>query len=135
MTSYDFAGRTALITGAAGGIGSATALAFAQAGANVAVALPCHAQPGDLQLLWRQHSVGVECVVRRCRTATRRDELVLAAFHPSTSTHLLEQFLRTGDGEVLDIVDDFAATVVTLAGESLSVLVGEHGADRLHDRG
>lgn len=38
MTKYDFAGRTALITGAAGGIGSATALAFAQAGANVVVA-------------------------------------------------------------------------------------------------
>lgn len=38
MTSYDYAGRTALITGGAGGIGSATALAFAQAGANVVVA-------------------------------------------------------------------------------------------------
>lgn len=38
MTRYDFAGRTALITGAAGGIGSATALAFAKAGASVMLA-------------------------------------------------------------------------------------------------
>lgn len=38
MTSYDYAGCTALITGGAGGIGSATALAFGRAGANVVVA-------------------------------------------------------------------------------------------------
>ena len=38
MTQYDYAGRTALITGGAGGIGSAAALAFAQAAANVVVA-------------------------------------------------------------------------------------------------
>ncbi|MCP5476411.1 MAG: glucose 1-dehydrogenase [Rhodanobacteraceae bacterium] len=38
MTRYDYAGRTALITGAAGGIGSATALAFAAAGAKVVLA-------------------------------------------------------------------------------------------------
>ncbi|MGE4069898.1 MAG: glucose 1-dehydrogenase [Lysobacterales bacterium] len=38
MTRYDYAGRTALITGAAGGIGSATALAFAAAGARVVLA-------------------------------------------------------------------------------------------------
>ena len=38
MTRYDFSGRTALVTGGAGGIGSATARAFAQAGANVVVA-------------------------------------------------------------------------------------------------
>ena len=38
MTQHDYTGRTALITGGAGGIGSATALAFAQAGANVVVA-------------------------------------------------------------------------------------------------
>lgn len=35
---YDFAGRTAIVTGAAGGIGRATALAYAAAGANVVVA-------------------------------------------------------------------------------------------------
>ena len=38
MTRYDYSGRTALITGGAGGIGSATAAAFAAAGANVVVA-------------------------------------------------------------------------------------------------
>ncbi|MFH9611929.1 glucose 1-dehydrogenase [Streptomyces sp. NPDC017448] len=37
-TTYDFTGRTAFVTGAASGIGRATALAFARAGARVAVA-------------------------------------------------------------------------------------------------
>ncbi|WP_441248305.1 SDR family NAD(P)-dependent oxidoreductase [Kitasatospora sp. McL0602] len=36
-TTYDFTGRTALVTGAASGIGRATALAFARAGAHVAL--------------------------------------------------------------------------------------------------
>ena len=36
--TYDFAGRVALVTGAAAGIGRASALAFARAGAAVAVA-------------------------------------------------------------------------------------------------
>ena len=34
---YDFSGRTAFVTGSAAGIGRATALAFARAGARVAV--------------------------------------------------------------------------------------------------
>ncbi|MBK8068094.1 MAG: glucose 1-dehydrogenase [Rhodanobacteraceae bacterium] len=38
MTQYNYTGRTALITGGAGGIGSATAAAFAAAGASVVVA-------------------------------------------------------------------------------------------------
>jgi NAD(P)-dependent dehydrogenase (short-subunit alcohol dehydrogenase family) len=38
MPEYDFDGKVALVTGAAGGIGSATARKFAAAGANVVVA-------------------------------------------------------------------------------------------------
>ena len=38
MVTYDFSGKVALVTGAAGGIGRATARAFASAGAAVAVA-------------------------------------------------------------------------------------------------
>jgi NAD(P)-dependent dehydrogenase (short-subunit alcohol dehydrogenase family) len=38
MVTYDYTGKVALITGAAGGIGRATALAFAAAGASVTVA-------------------------------------------------------------------------------------------------
>ncbi|MFC3234744.1 SDR family NAD(P)-dependent oxidoreductase [Streptomyces nitrosporeus] len=36
--TYDFHGKTAFVTGAASGIGRATALAFARAGARVALA-------------------------------------------------------------------------------------------------
>jgi NAD(P)-dependent dehydrogenase (short-subunit alcohol dehydrogenase family) len=37
-TTYDYTGRVAFVTGAASGIGRATALAFARAGAQVAIA-------------------------------------------------------------------------------------------------
>ena len=37
MVSYDFAGKTALVTGGTSGIGRATAVAFGAAGARVAV--------------------------------------------------------------------------------------------------
>ena len=37
MVSYDFAGKTALVTGGTSGIGRATAVAFGGAGARVAV--------------------------------------------------------------------------------------------------
>ncbi len=41
MLSFDFSGRTAVITGGACGIGRAVTLAFAQAGANVVIADIC----------------------------------------------------------------------------------------------
>ena len=44
----DFSGKVALITGAAGGIGRATALAFAKAGANVAVVDTNEAGAGEV---------------------------------------------------------------------------------------
>ena len=46
-----------------------------------------------------------------------------------------EQTLGTVDRERLDIVDDSVATVVTLAGISLGVLVGEDRTDGAHDSG
>ena len=44
-----------------------------------------------------------------------------------------EERLRALDGERLDLVDKVAAAVVTAAGESFGVLVGEHAADGFED--
>jgi hypothetical protein len=46
-----------------------------------------------------------------------------------------EQFLNTINRELLCHVDMLAAAIVTLAGISLDVLVGEHGALGLHHLG
>ena len=45
-----------------------------------------------------------------------------------------EERLRAVDRELLDLVDDLAASVVALAGIPLGVLVGRHRADGLEDR-
>src|SRR5690606_32897578 len=45
-----------------------------------------------------------------------------------------EQRLRPLDGELLDDIDELAATVVPLARKSLGVLVGQDRADGVQDR-
>src|SRR2546430_9296823 len=44
---------------------------------------------------------------------------------------VFEQSLGAIDGELLDLIDDLAAAVVTLPRQALGVLVGERGAHRL----
>ena len=61
----------------------------------------------------------------RLRAGVRLDVRVLGA----------EQGLGAVDRELLDLVDELAAAVVATPGVALRVLVRQHGADRLEDRG
>ncbi len=55
--------------------------------------------------------------------------------YPPVGVGQTEQLKGAGAGQLLDLVDDLAAAVVALTGETLSVLVGEHAADdREHAR-
>ena len=44
-----------------------------------------------------------------------------------------EEFLHTVDGELLYLVDDLAAAIVTFAGQTLGIFVGEVTAHGCHD--
>ena len=44
-----------------------------------------------------------------------------------------EEFLGAIDGELLDLIREFAATVIALAGKTFGVLIGEDGAHRFED--
>jgi NAD(P)-dependent dehydrogenase (short-subunit alcohol dehydrogenase family) len=64
----DFAGKVAFVTGAASGIGQATALAFARAGATVVVAdISAEAGQDTVRLIDKTggHALAVRCDVTR----------------------------------------------------------------------
>lgn len=71
MSAEEFAGKVAFITGAAGGIGSATALAFARGGARLAIADidvdGCEATAGRIR------SIGGEALVVKCDVTNEDD--------------------------------------------------------------
>lgn len=71
-----FAGKIALITGAAGGIGSATALLLAAAGADLCIT-DCRAEPLE-QLSTQLRSLGISVVAESCdlSSATAIEQLV-----------------------------------------------------------
>jgi NAD(P)-dependent dehydrogenase (short-subunit alcohol dehydrogenase family) len=75
MAIRSFRGKTAVVTGAASGIGRATALAFAREGANVAAADLDKAALGILQAEVEGH--GVSCLAHRLDVS---DEAAVAAF-------------------------------------------------------
>ena len=65
--TYNLKNKVAFITGASSGIGLATALAFAEAGANV-VACDVNADAGDLmaqRLLKKSESLFIRCDVSK----------------------------------------------------------------------
>lgn len=73
MTSMDLSGRVAVIIGASGGIGSATARAFADAGATVVAT-------------WRSDQAGAETLVESLAGGPARRHLALPAAVEETAT-------------------------------------------------
>jgi NAD(P)-dependent dehydrogenase (short-subunit alcohol dehydrogenase family) len=67
---YDFSGKTVFITGSAAGIGRATALAFARAGARVAVVDRSHMVQETVSLIT---SAGGRAAAIRCDVSQERD--------------------------------------------------------------
>jgi len=81
MTAFDFAGRTVLVTGAAGGIGQATSLAFCERGASV-YGLDRLAGT-DPRIQWRIADVSDSCQVDSAVESVSKDsgrlDVVVAA--------------------------------------------------------
>lgn len=76
---YDFAGKVALVTGASGGIGRASALAFAAAGARVLVSDVQDEKGAETTMLIR--NAGGEAAYHHCNVAKADDvrQMVVAA--------------------------------------------------------
>jgi NAD(P)-dependent dehydrogenase (short-subunit alcohol dehydrogenase family) len=105
MTRYDYSGRTALITGGAGGIGSATALAFARAGANVVVAdiADSGAAVPDLINAAGGHAVFIRCDVTRTHEVESLVTQTVAAYgaldFAFNNAGIEEEHARLGDSD------------------------------------
>jgi 3-oxoacyl-[acyl-carrier protein] reductase len=87
----NFSGKTALVTGASRGIGRATALALAQAGAEVIV----HYSTGEKE---------ATAVVTDIRNAGGKAEKVAADLRTADGPHLLAERVRAIIGGLLDIL-------------------------------
>jgi NAD(P)-dependent dehydrogenase (short-subunit alcohol dehydrogenase family) len=105
MTRYDYSGRTALITGGAGGIGSATALAFARAGANVVIAdiAPEGAAVADSVVAAGGRAVFIRCDVTRTADVEALVTQAVAAFgaldFAFNNAGIEEEHARLGDSD------------------------------------
>lgn len=82
QTTYNFKNKVAFITGAASGIGQATALAFAEAGANVVIC-DVNADAGNSmagQLLKKTESIFIRCDVSKGEEVQRSIQQTIAQF-------------------------------------------------------
>lgn len=82
QTTYNFKNKVAFITGAASGIGQATALAFAEAGANVVIC-DVNADAGNSmasQLLKKTESIFIRCDVSKGEEVQRSVQQTIAQF-------------------------------------------------------
>lgn len=75
----ELAGKVAIVTGAASGIGRAVALAYARAGAKVVVSDIAEAGGAETVALVAQASPGAECVFVRADTSSPQDNEALVA--------------------------------------------------------
>ncbi|UJR81382.1 SDR family oxidoreductase [Sandaracinus amylolyticus] len=83
MLSYDFSGRVALVTGGTSGIGRATALAFARAGADVVIAARDEARSTEVLTELEEHRVRAlftRMDVRDAASIARAIETIAARF-------------------------------------------------------
>ncbi len=105
MTRYDYSGRTALITGGAGGIGGAAALAFAQAGANVVIAdIAAEGAALSAEIVARGgRAVFIRCDVTRTTEVDALVEQTVASFgaldFAFNNAGIEEEHARLGDSD------------------------------------